>query len=84
MKDKNLLLSPPTVVTIISTAPGVVRAGVIQVIVVSLSTLKEVTFNPPNLTALAPVKTVPVIVTLFPPSVLPDDGEILVTTGGAT
>ena len=76
-----MLLGPPPVVTIMPTAPALL-AGVIQVIVVLFTTLKDVTFEPPNLTALAPVKSVPVIVTEVPPSVLPDGCEILVITGG--
>ena len=76
-----MLLNPPTVLTIISTGPNLL-AGIIQVIVVSLTTLILVSTVLPNVTALAPVKYVPVIVTLVPPSVLPDDGEILVITGG--
>ena len=39
---------------------------------------------PPMVTAVAPVKPVPVIVTLVPPSVLPEVGEIALTVGGAT
>ena len=81
MKEENVLLNPPTVVTIISTGPNLLAGGV-QVIVVSLTTLILVATVLPNVTALAPVKYVPVIVTLVPPSVLPDDGEILVITGG--
>ena len=49
---------------------------------VLFTTLIDVAFNPSNVTALAPVKEVPVIVTLVPPSVLPDGCEILVITGG--
>ena len=75
-----MLLGPPPVVTIIPTAPAVVHAGVIQVIVLLFTTLIEVADNPPNVTEVAPVKDVPVIVTLVPPSVLPDDGKILLIT----
>ena len=82
MKDENSLLGPPSVVIIIPTAPAVVRAGVIQVIVVLFTTLREVAAKPSNVTDVAPVKFVPVIVVFVPPSVLPDDGEILVITGG--
>ena len=81
MKDENVLLIPPPVVTIILTAPTLL-VGVIQVIVVSLTTIILLATIRPNVTTLAPVKLVPVIVTKFPPSVVPDDGEILVTTGG--
>ena len=82
MKDENAPLGPPPVVTIMSTSPAVVRAGVIQVIVVLFTMLREVADNPPNVTKVAPVKDVPVIVTFFPPSVLPDDDEMLLITGG--
>ena len=82
MKDENAPLGPPPVVTIMPTAPAVVRAGVIQVIVVLFTTLREVADNPPNVTKVAPVKFVPVIVTFFPPNVLPDDDEMLLITGG--
>ena len=81
MNDENVLLVPYSVVTIMPTAPSL-RAGVIQVIVVLFTTLREVAAIPPNVTDVAPVKEVPVIVTLVPPAVLPVNGEILVTTGG--
>ena len=74
MKDENVLLGPPTVVTIMSTAPALLRTGIIQVIIVALTTLKDVAFNPPIVTALAPVKAVPLIVTEVPPIVLTDYG----------
>ena len=82
MKDENASLDPYSVVTIMPTAPAVVRAGVIQVIVVLFTTLIFVATNPPNVTEVAPVKDVPVIVTFVPPSVLPDDGEMPVMLGG--
>ena len=82
MKDENSPLGPPPVVTIMPTSPAVVRAGVIQVIVVLFTRLREVAAIPPNVTDVAPVKFVPVIVTFVPPSVLPDDGEMLLITGG--
>jgi hypothetical protein len=81
VNDENVLLVPYSVVTIMPTAPSL-RAGVIQVIVVLFTTLREVAAIPPNVTDVAPVKEVPVIVTLVPPAVLPVNGEILVTTGG--
>ena len=82
MKDENAPLGPPPVVTIMSAAPAVARAGVIQLIVVLSTMLREVAAIPSNVTVVAPVKFVPVIVALIPPSVLPYDGEILVITGG--
>ena len=81
MYGENASLGPPPVVTIIPTAPAL-RAGVIQVIVVLFTTLREVADNPPNVTKVAPVKFLPVIVTLVPPAMPPDDGEILLITGG--
>jgi hypothetical protein len=81
VNDENVLLVPYSVVTIMPTAPSL-RAGVIQVIVVLFTTLREVAAIPPSVTDVAPVKEVPVIVTLVPPAVLPLNGEILVTTGG--
>jgi hypothetical protein len=82
VKGENVLLGPPPVVTIMPTSPAVVRAGVIQVIVVLFTMLREVADNPPNVTEVAPVKDVPVIVTLVPPSVLPVNCEMLVIFGG--
>ena len=81
MNDENDALGPPPVVTITSTAP-VVRTGVIQVIVVLFTMLNEVADIPPNVTKVAPVKLVPRIVTLVPSRVLPDNGEMLLITGG--
>jgi len=52
------------------------------VIVVLFTTLREVAAIPPNVTDVAPVKFVPVIVTLVPPAMLPDGGEIPVIFGG--
>ena len=78
-----MLLGPPPVVTITPTAPAVARAGVIQVIVVLSTMLREVAAIPPNVTEVAPVKDVPVIVTLVPPAVLPVNCEIPVIFGGA-
>ena len=81
MKDENAPLGPPPVVTIMPTAPAV-RAGVIQVIVVLFTTLIVVAANPSNVTKVAPVKFVPVIVTFVPPAVLPVNCEMLVIFGG--
>ena len=54
-----------------STGPGVVRAAVTQVMVVSSITLRDLTFNPPNKTELTPVKHFPVIITIVSPIVPP-------------
>ena len=83
MKDEKASLDPPAVVTIMPTAP-ILRAGVIQVIVVLFTTLKDVAAIPSNVTDVAPVKFVPRIVTLVPPSVLPVNCEMSVMLGGVT
>ena len=62
-----------------STVP--VPAGLIAVIEVALLTVYEVAEVTPNLTAVAPVKPVPVIATLVPPVIRPLTGEIPVTVG---
>ena len=51
-------------------------------IVVLFTTLREVAANPPNVTDVAPVKFVPVIVTFVPPAVLPVNFEMLVIFAG--
>ncbi len=51
-------------------------------IVVLFTTLREVAAKPSNVTDVAPVKFVPVIVTLVPPTMLPVGGEMLLITGG--
>jgi hypothetical protein len=51
---------------------------------VALTTFTLVAAVPPIVTPVAPVKLVPVIVTLVPPAVLPEVGEMDVTVGGAT
>ena len=56
-------------------------AGVVAVIEVALTTVKLNTAAPPMVTAVAPVKFVPVIVTDCPPASGPDVGLILVTSG---
>jgi len=71
VKEENVLLGPPPVLTITSTAPAVRATGVLQVIVVGLTTLTNVALNPPNVTKFAPLKLRPVIVTTFPPVVPP-------------
>jgi hypothetical protein len=55
----------------------------VAVILVAELTVKLEALLLPNLTAVAPVKSVPVIVTLVPPFVDPVFGEIPVTVGGA-
>jgi len=72
-------LVPPGVVTVTSTVP--VPAGEVAVIDVVLLTVNDVALVLPNLTAVAPVKLAPVIVTLVPPAAGPLLGEIEVTAG---
>ena len=59
MNCENAPLGPPPVVTIMPTTPALVRAGVIQVIVVLFTTLREVADKPSNVTDVAPAKFVP-------------------------
>src|SRR5260370_31358742 len=75
-----MALVPPAVVTVTSTVPTPV--GEVAVIWVALSTVKEPAALLPNLTAVAPEKLVPVMVTLVPPDVGPVFGLTLVTAGG--
>ncbi len=77
-----MLLSPAPVVSVTPTAIGLVLFGVTQVIVVLLTTIILVADFKLNKTSLVPVKFVPVIVTLVPPALVPNDGEILVITAG--
>ena len=56
--------------------------GALQVIVVLSTTLIGVAAFPPIVTEVAPVKFVPVTVTIVPPAMLPDYGERLVIAGG--
>ncbi len=64
-------LVPAAVVTVMSTVPANDRAGEVAVIDVAELTVKAVAFVVPNFTAVAPVKLVPVTVTVAPP--LPAD-----------
>ena len=70
---------PVGAVTVISTMP--VPAGLTAVIVVLLTTAKLVAAIEPKSTALAPVKLVPVIVTVVPPPTGPLVGLIEVIVG---
>ena len=76
------MLGPPPVVTITLTIPPVVRAGVTQVIDVPFTTLKDVAFNSPNVTEVAPIKFVPVMVTTVPPTLDTEVGVMLLMLGG--
>ncbi len=78
-----VVLVPPTVVTVTSTVPAV-PAGAVALMLVPLLTVKVVAAVEPNDTPVAPVKLVPVIVTVFPPAVGPAVGLRAVTVGAAT
>lgn len=54
---------------------------VLHVMLVLLTTVKLATGVPPKVTLLAPMKFVPVIVTLVPPELGPLEGETPVTVG---
>ncbi len=81
MKGEDFLLDPPPVVTIMPTGPGVIRAGVIQVNVLLSITVIVAQLISPTVTSVAPVKFVPVTVTVFPPVVLPNVGEMPIIVG---
>ena len=74
-------LLPPEFVTVTSTVP--LPAGEVAMIDVALLTVNEVAAVPPNRTAVAPVKLLPVMVTGVPPAAGPLFGEIDVTVGAA-
>ena len=81
MKDENAPLGPSPVDTITPTSPAAIPAGVLQVIVVGLNTKTLVAAIPPNVTEVAPVKAIPVILTLVPPVLVPNAGKIAETKG---
>ena len=72
-------LVPPAVVTVTSTVP--LPAGDVAVIEVALLTVTDVAAVLPNFTLVAPVRFVPVMVTLVPPALGPVFGLMLVTVG---
>jgi hypothetical protein len=72
-------LVPPGVVTVTSTVP--VPVGEVALMLVALLTVKLEAAVVPNFTALAPVKPVPVTVTVVPPVVGPELGPMPVTAG---
>jgi hypothetical protein len=73
-------LVPPEVATVTSTVPAE-PAGEAAVTLVALTTVKLAAAVVPNLTAVAPVNPVPVIVTDVPPAGRPATGFTAVTTG---
>src|SRR5947208_1787985 len=74
---------PPAVVTVTSTAPAAF-AGETAVMDVAELMTNEAAFTPPNDTAVAPVKFVPVITTDVPPLVDPLVGLNPVTVGAGS
>lgn len=76
------LLCPSGFVTTMSAAPAP-WAGVVAVIVVEVATAAPEAGVPPIETVAPAVKPVPVMVTLSPPDVGPEPGEIPVTVGAA-
>ena len=72
-------LVPPGVVTVMSIVP--LPAGEVAVIEVAPFTVNEVASVVPNFTAVAPLRLVPVMVTLVPPTAAPADGATAVTVG---
>ena len=73
---------PPGVVTRTLAGPAA-PAGVVAVMVVALTTLTLVAAVPPIVTAVAPVRFMPVMLTDVPPAVGPVFGVIDVTVGAA-
>ena len=76
------MLTPPGLMTVTSTV-ATLSAGAVAEILVLLLMVKAVAATVPKLTAVAPVKFVPVIVTTVPPENGPLFGERPVTEGTA-
>ena len=70
---------PAAVVTVMFTVP--LPPGLVTVTCVPESEM-ILPAAPPKLTLVVPVRLVPVIVTVVPPSVVPLDGEIALIAGG--
>ena len=75
-------LVPAGVVTVTSAGPALVAAGLAAVICVPELTVNNGAGADPKLTAVAPVKPVPVTVTRVPPASGPLAGLTAVTAGG--
>ena len=80
--DEVAEVPPNEVVTVMSTVP--LPAGLVAVIDVTELTTKLLAATPPNLTVVVPPKTLPVMVTVVPPAVDPDEGLTDVTVGAGT
>ena len=74
---------PPGVTTVMSTAPVLELGGLVAVMEVSLLNVYEVAVGWPKFTAVTPVKPLPEMDTMVPPSFVPVVGEMPVTTGWA-
>lgn len=87
VKAESADTEPPAVVTVTATVPADF-AGVTTVIDVALELTIDVPAVPPKVTAVVPVKLVPVIVTVVPPAVVPDANPVAdntdVIVGAAT
>jgi len=75
---------PPAVVTVTSTVPGVLVAGMVAVTSVDDTTVTLVAAVVPKVTAVAPDSSVPVMATEVPPVMGPESGEtdVIVGAGG--
>ena len=76
------LLVPLGVVTRTLAGPAL-PAGVVAVMVVAFTTVTAVAAVPPIVTAVVPMKSLPVMVTACPPASGPDDGVMDVAVGAA-
>ena len=77
------LLAPPAVVTTTETLPAVAPAGTVTASWVGLSTV-GVALAPPNDTAVAVLKLVPVMISAVPPASGPSLGVSVAMLGAAT
>lgn len=68
------MATPTGVVTTTSLAPAVAETPVTAVMEVALLTARLLAATPPMVTLVAPDKLVPVIVSVVPPSVVPEVG----------
>jgi len=76
-----VVLVPEEVVTVMSTVPGASPDGAVAVMEVEELTVKLAAGIEPKVTAVAPVKLVPVTETEVPPAVEPELGLTPVTVG---
>jgi hypothetical protein len=76
------LVTPPGVVMVVLTEVGLLAAGGVAQIRLSLL-MVGTTVVPPNVTRLAPVRPIPLNATLGGPASGPDAGVISLRVGGA-